>query len=401
MRHYKYGRAWIHALFFCKIGTLALLTGACLSPEKQEREVSYETIAGNKEITADYDLPQILESGELIAVTLSGPDTYYEYREKPTGLQYELAERFATRIGASLRIEVVKDTAELIRRIENNDADLIAVELDVSPYGEVLQGCGSYSQNGKEKRRSWAVARGADELAAALDEWYQPELKKAVQEEEQRRFLPQFSVRRKPRAPFLSRSQGIISPYDAHFKRHGGAIGWDWRLMAAQCYQESAFDPNAVSWAGAQGLMQIMPSTAQHLNLPMEQIYHPEKNIQAAARYLRELEQKFADIHPREERMWFVLASYNGGAGHIQDARTLARQAGKNANRWDEVKHFVLRLSNPGYYNRKEVRFGYMRGSETYQYVESIRQRWNEYRRVAKPERVPQKAKGERKKKFR
>ena len=185
------------------------------------------------------------------------------------------------------------------------------------------------------------MGKGAPELAAALDEWYRPELKKAVQEEEQRRFLPQFSVRRKPRAPFLSRSQGIISPYDAHFKRHGGAIGWDWRLMAAQCYQESAFDPNAVSWAGAQGLMQIMPSTA------------------------------------------------------------LARQAGKNANRWDEVKHFVLRLSNPGYYNRKEVRFGYMRGSETYQYVESIRQRWNEYRRVAKPERVPQKAKGERKKKFR
>lgn len=401
MRHYKYGRAWIHALFFCKIGTLALLTGACLSPEKQEREVSYETIAGNKEITADYDLPQILESGELIAVTLNGPDTYYEYREKPTGLQYELAERFATRIGASLRIEVVRDTAELIRRITNNDADLIAVELDVSPYGEVLQGCGSYSQNGKEKRRSWAVGKGAPELAAALDEWYRPELKKAVQEEEQRRFLPQFSVRRKPRAPFLSRSQGIISPYDAHFKRHGGAIGWDWRLMAAQCYQESAFDPNAVSWAGARGLMQIMPSTAQHLNLPMEQIYHPEKNIQAAARYLRELEYKFSDIQPRTERMWFALAAYNGGAGHIQDARTLARQAGKNANRWDEVKHFVLRLSNPGYYNRKEVRFGYMRGSETYQYVESIRQRWNEYRRVAKPERVPQKAKGERKKKFR
>lgn len=401
MRHYKYGRAWIHALFFCKIGTLALLTGACLSPEKQEREVSYETIAGNQEATGYYDLPQILESGELIAVTLNGPDTYYEYREKAMGLQYELAERFATRIGASLRIEVVKDTAELIRRITNNDADLIAVEMDIRPYAQQLTACGAFTTTEGNNRKSWAVGKGAPELAKALDEWYRPELKKAVQEEEQRRFLPQFSVRRKPRAPFLSRSQGIISPYDAHFKRHGGAIGWDWRLMAAQCYQESAFDPNAVSWAGAQGLMQIMPSTAQHLNLPMEQIYHPEKNIQAAARYLRELEYKFSDIQPRTERMWFALAAYNGGAGHIQDARTLARQAGKNANRWDEVKHFVLRLSNPGYYNRKEVRFGYMRGSETYQYVESIRQRWNEYRRVAKPERVPQKAKGERKKKFR
>ena len=229
MRHYKYGRAWIHALFFCKIGTLALLTGACLSPEKQEREVSYETIAGNKEITADYDLPQILESGELIAVTLSGPDTYYEYREKAMGLQYELAERFATRIGASLRIEVVRDTAELIRRITNNDADLIAVEMDIRPYAQQLTACGAFTTTEGNNRKSWAVGKGAPELAKALDEWYRPELKKAVQEEEQRRFLPQFSVRRKPRAPFLSRSQGIISPYDAHFKRHGGAIGWDWR----------------------------------------------------------------------------------------------------------------------------------------------------------------------------
>lgn len=392
-------RAWEQALI---LGLLATGMTACGEKEqKEELKVSYESIAGNQEITGSYDLPQILESGELIAVTLSGPDTYYEYREKPTGLQYELAERFATQIGASLRIEVVKDTAELVKRIVDNDADLIAVELDVTPFGKVLQACGSYSQNGKEKKKSWAVSKGATELAEALDKWYRPELKKAVQTEESRKFLPQFLVRRRPRAPFLSRSQGIISPYDVHFKRHASAINWDWRLMAAQCYQESAFDPNAVSWAGARGLMQIMPSTAQHLNLPMEQIYQPEKNIQAAAKYLRELEYKFSDINPREERLWFVLASYNGGAGHIQDARTLARNAGRNANRWDEVKHFVLNLSDPRFYNSREVKYGYMRGSETYQYVESIRSRWTEYRRVAKPERMPTKAKGERKKKFR
>lgn len=380
---------------------LAVSLTACR--EKKETDVvkvSYESIAGTQELTGSYDLPQILESGELIAVTLSGPDTYYEYQEKATGLHYELAERFATQIGARLRIEVVKDTAELVRRIENNDADLIAVELNAARLGKGLQACGSYSQEGKGPRRSWAVGKGAQELAEALDRWYRPELKKAVLEEENRRFQPQYRVRRRARAPFLSRSQGIISPYDAHFKRHGGAIGWDWRLLAAQCYQESAFDPEAVSWAGAQGLMQIMPSTARHLGLSPEAVWQPERNIQAAAKYLRELEGKFSDI-PKEERTWFVLAAYNGGAGHIQDARTLARKDGRNDARWEEVKPYVLRLSEPKYYNRPEVRYGYLRGNETYYYVEHIRSRWVEYRRVAKPERQPVRATGERKKKFR
>lgn len=384
------------------LGLLMLGAGGCGErKERQDMEVSYQTIAGNQELTADYDLPQIQESGELIAVTLSGPDTYYEYRDKGMGLQYELAEQFATHIGASLRIEVVKDTAELVRRIENNDADLIAVELDVNPYRKILQPCGSYSQTDSTARRSWAVSRGATELAEALDQWYRPERKKAVLAEEQRRFLPQYRVRRRARAPFLSRSQGIISPYDALFKRHAGGIDWDWRLMAAQCYQESAFDPQAVSWVGARGLMQIMPATAAQLGLPAEQIEQPEANIRAAAKYLRILERKFADIQPRTERLYFVLASYNGGAGHIEDARNLARKDKQNADRWEVVKQYVLRLSDPRYYTRPEVKFGYMRGSETYHYVKRIQERWSEYQRVAKPERMPQKAKGERKKKFR
>lgn len=399
MRNKKRGGMWMQAVLTALIAAGLYACGD--KQEKKELQVSYESIAGNQELGECYDLPEILQNGELIAVTLSGPDTYYEYRDKPTGLQYELAERFATQIGASLRVEVVKDTAELVKRIVDNDADLIAVEMNVKPYEKVLEACGSFTQTNGKERKSWAVGKGAAELADALNKWYSPELKKAVQAEENRRFLPQFMVRRRPRAPFLSRSQGIISPYDSHFKRHGSAINWDWRLLAAQCYQESGFDPNAVSWAGARGLMQIMPSTAQHLNLPMEQIYHPERNIQAATRYLRELEGKFSDINPREERLWFVLAAYNGGAGHIQDARTLARNAGKNPNRWDEVKPFVLRLSQPQFYNSRDVKFGYMRGSETYQYVENIRNRWGEYRKHAKPERTPQKAKKERKKKFR
>lgn len=86
----------------------------------------------------------------------------------------------------------------------------------------------------------------------------------------------------------LDKGKGIISKYDSYFKMYSGVAIMDWRLMAAQCYQESCFDPDAQSWAGACGLMQIMPSTAAHLGLPMEMIHKPEENIAAAAKYLRE-----------------------------------------------------------------------------------------------------------------
>lgn len=156
----------------------------------------------------------------------------------------------------------------------------------------------------------------------------------------------------------------------------------DWRLMAAQCYQESTFDPNARSWAGACGLMQIMPGTADHLGIPRSSLYNPEENIAAAAKYLLELGGHFADV-PASERVWFQLASYNGGANHVRDAMALARKHGRNPHRWADVSEFVLKLSQPQYYNDPVVRNGYMRGTETANYVSRIRDRWAQYRGAA------------------
>ncbi len=169
--------------------------------------------------------------------------------------------------------------------------------------------------------------------------------------------------------------------------------------MAAQCYQESTFDPHAHSWAGACGLMQIMPSTADHLGLSRSDLYNPEQNIAAAARYLAELERGFSDIHDRRERQNFVLAAYNGGPHHIRDAMALARRDGRNPSSWDQVSVYVLRLSQPEYYNAPEVKNGYMRGSETVDYVQQIRQRHGGYRGVRAASSVsssPQKSRNER-----
>ena len=311
--------------------------------------------------TDAFDLHEIEQAGELIALTLSGPETYYDYGGSHLGAHYLLAERFASHLGVRLRMEACRDTAELLARLSAGDADLLALDIT----GDTLTA-------------GWRVGDGKDRLREALASWYSPQLMAEVREEERKR-LERPRVRRRVSAPMLSR--GVISHYDELFKRYSRGIGWDWRLLAAQCYQESMFDPEALSWAGARGLMQIMPRTADHLGLPREDINDPEQNIAAATRYLHELEHELSYIHDRTERQNMVLASYNGGLGHVQDAMRLAARDSRNAQRWADVREYILKLKDPHYYQDSLVRNGYMRGTETADYVDKIRSRYNEYMR--------------------
>lgn len=127
--------------------------------------------------------------------------------------------------------------------------------------------------------------------------------------------------------------------------------------------------------------MQIMPATADHLGLPRDQMNNPERSIEAATRLLKELEGKFSDVPDRTERQNLVLASYNGGMNHIRDAMRLCKRDGRNQYRWADVQQYVLRLRDPKYYQDTLVHYGYMRGQETAEYVDKIRDRYMQYRK--------------------
>lgn len=332
-------------------------------------------------VSADgsFTLSDIISNGELIVLTMSGPETYYDYRGKELGAQYLLCERFAKKIGVSVRVELCKDTAEMIARLVGGDADLVAFPLpkDIRSRRQLLF-CGAGVDS---LRVQWATTTGNTELADSLDAWFKPSLLDDVRREE-RMMLSAGSVKRHVYAPFLNRSTGQISRYDHLFKRYAPQARWDWRLMAAQCYQESCFDPQARSWAGARGLMQIMPSTAEHLGLSRASIHEPEPNVRAAAQYIAELDGYFREVSSADERRLFVLAAYNGGHFHIKDAMALAQKNGRNPRRWHDVAQYVLALQQPQFYNDPVVKYGYMRGSETVDYVEKIRQRYAQYRGV-------------------
>ena len=163
------------------------------------------------------------------------------------------------------------------------------------------------------------------------------------------------------------------------------AIGWDWRLLASQVYQESLFDPHATSWAGAVGLMQLLPETATSFGAV--NIEDPKENIAAGTRYLRWLDEYWELVPDSTERKKFVLASYNVGYGHVEDARRLAAKFGADQNTWDgHVASFMIHLSSHEFYSDEVVRNGYCRGEEPVSYVEEILERYEHYKKFVHPE---------------
>lgn len=339
-----------------------LLLASCLE-KKQERIVApWGVIDDTVTVAEDFDLHDIQTSGELIMATVSGPETYYDYRGKPLGTQYLICQRFADSLGVRLRVDVCRDSFELVKKLDSGEADLIAWPTP------------GHIEADREK----------SDLVAELKSWYHPSLVDEVKKEVAT-LLTVRKVRRRIFSPMLDAKGGVISHYDQYFMSYSRNIRWDWRLLAAQCYQESTFDPKAVSFAGAKGLMQIMPGTADHLGIARSSLYDPEENIAAAVKYIGELQRTFADIGDHYERTNFVLASYNGGAHHIRDAMALARRDGKNPHRWSDVSQYVLKLAQPQYYNDPLVKYGYMRGSETVDYVQRIRQRHAGYQGVKSP----------------
>jgi membrane-bound lytic murein transglycosylase F len=140
--------------------------------------------------------------------------------------------------------------------------------------------------------------------------------------------------------------------------------------------QESSFNPYSKSWAGAVGLMQIMP---QFVEVPYEDLYDPLTNIQVGAQILKNHLEHYAYLDSTNQ--WsFALATYNVGLGHMADARRLAIDRNRNPNDWEDVSDALLKLMQRRYYT--DARFGFARGIEPVRYVEEILNRYRTYETI-------------------
>jgi membrane-bound lytic murein transglycosylase F len=230
------------------------------------------------------------------------------------------------------------------------------------------------------QRVAWAVRKNSPELQQTLNNWVK-KMRKDVDYYViyNKYFENSRSYRKRISSDYYSEATGKISPYDSIIKHHANRINWDWRFLSAIIFQESRFNPNEKSWAGAVGLMQLMPATAKELgvNDPRD----PSQNIKAGTTYLKQMWERWAEIPDSTQRLKFMLASYNCGYSHVKDAQRLTQKYNENQLVWDDnVEKYVLNLMYPKYYNDEDVYFGYVMGQEPVDYVNRIFDLYDHYK---------------------
>ncbi|MGI6073747.1 MAG: transglycosylase SLT domain-containing protein [Fermentimonas sp.] len=293
-------------------------------------------------------------------------------------------------LGGGIVIEVDAEDSlvveDLIRGVSQGKIDYTVSEDDLAKLNQ------TYFNNidvqlpiSFDQRSSWAVRPDTPVLADSLDSWF---AEKSMNTSYMKTLKRYFEETKGSSMDFGLRvgnfiGNGIISPYDIYFKRYGEEVKIDWRFLASISYQESTFNNEATSWSGAVGLMGLMPATATSYGLDKDKLFDAESNIMIGSRYFRYLMDVFSStISDNSQVMKMALAAYNGGIGHIFDARALAEKYGADENVWEgNVEKYLDLKRLEQYYSDPVCKNGYFRGDETLKFVSDVINRWELYKR--------------------
>jgi membrane-bound lytic murein transglycosylase F len=261
---------------------------------------------------------------------------------------------------------VVDKVAAMVNASYYNDLD---IELEISPKTEV----------------AWAVRKNAPILESEINQWI---IKKSKSGYIRTLYAKYFQNSKnnfyRSNSTFSSLGGNKISQYDDLIKKGAENLGWDWRMLASLVYKESGFDTTAVSYAGATGLLQLMPVTLERFGV--ENPNDPVQSLMGGVNYLRYLDKFWkARVPESNERIKFILSSYNIGHGHVLDAWNLTLKYGGNSQTWENVSHFLTLKSDPKYYRDPVVKSGYAKGHLAVSYVEDILTLYDSYRVLIEP----------------
>lgn len=288
-------------------------------------------------------------------------------------------------------VELDADTETLIRQVASGEIDYTVADEDVAminaTYSPILDVDTDISF---PQQIAWAMRKNANGLKSTVDGWIDEMKKKPDFFVIYNKYFKNSKTQRiRAQSDYSSISQGKISPYDDLISEAAEELDIDWLLLASIIFQESKFDPEVESWAGAKGLMQLTSNVINEYSV--EDVYNPEENIWAGVKHLKWLIDYWqGDLQDPGELIKFTLGSYNVGQGHVRDAMRLAEKYDEDPDSWEVVSKYLLLKSKSEYYTDPVVNFGYCRGSEPVNYVKQIMNRYEQYQLFFSNERPVQ-----------
>jgi len=350
-----------------------------ITKERAQKVSFSESLIASPQVLVQNTANKIIESPSEI-------DGHEVYVRKSSSF-YSRLQNLSEEIGGKIHIREVAGNVsveKLIEDVSKGEIPLTVADEHVAKINRAFYSNIHISTPiSLEQQMAWAVRKESPDLLIAINEWLE-DFKKTV--DFRVIYLKYYGntklYRSRINSELFTAKSGQISPYDEIVKAQSEKIGWDWRLISALIYQESQFDPQAQSWAGAQGLMQLMPETAQSYGV--DSTSGVSANIAAGIKYLQWLDKQFAEkVADSIERRKFVLAAYNVGLGHVFDAIRLAEKYDLDPQLWEgNVAEMLLKKAEPDYYTDEVSYYGYCRGSEPYAYVNQIMGRYLHYKNM-------------------
>jgi membrane-bound lytic murein transglycosylase F len=323
-------------------------------------------------------LEEFADSG--IPVTVSRDHMDLGYLEKLEGQGYNLNFELLSK---------KEDTKSILTKVSEGRILITAMDEDAFRTGsKYIEGLHEGPVIALNDTIAWAVRKNANGLEEQLNGFLEDHFGLSEKKGQPLRsaFLNQLRYRYHQQSPHVEdyynpekyySSIGLDSSYEELVRSVADSLDVDWMLLASMIVQESGFNSEAKSFAGAVGLMQILPRFSVN---EYENLYDPLTNVHEGAFILKSHLKQYAYLDSVNQ-LSFALASYNAGTGHMIDARRLAMEQNKDPNKWENVEDGLLKLMNPRYY--QQARYGYCRGIETVQYVKEIRNRYQIFQRVA------------------
>lgn len=288
------------------------------------------------------------------------------------GSQFEFTLKQLSKEYPDLRWEAseTKDNADILKAVANGELTFtVADSVMLSVSQRLHPSLATAFELTEDQPISWFIRKtGDDSLYALLLEFFGNITQSgSLASLEEKYFGHIQSFDYVDTRAFIRALDSKLPTYKKLFQKHSKEF--DWRLIAALSYQESHWNPKAKSPTGVRGMMMLTLSTAKMMGVTNR--LDPNQSIRGGVAYLRRTMKRIPDSIPKHEKIWFALASYNIGYGHVMDARRITLAENGNPDSWTEVKKRLPKLRQPSYY--KYTYYGFARGDEAKKYVENIR----------------------------